>query len=183
MSAITASLKARSATGGKAANAWSLAGFWKIGNGCGSGCVPVKWLHPCLSKIYRGSPGHICLDCRAWNRPQLFCLCNDTSLLFSDDQLQDPRLMLSSLEQDMLCQVLSNFHNLSSLTLPTIANSELLEVVAMTMTCLKTLGLSMFFSNKFNHQVNQCCNYLSQWWVEFELTWNCLQLSFLIKCY
>ena len=55
--------------------------------------------------------------------------------------------MLSSLEQDMLCQVLSNFHNLSSLTLPTIANSELLEVVAMTMTCLKSLGLSMFLSN------------------------------------
>ena len=29
-----------------------------------------------------------------------------------------------------------------------------------------------------------CCNYLSQWWVEFkfELTWDCLQLSFLIKC-
>ena len=57
--------------------------------------------------------------------------------------------MLSSLEQDMLCQVLSNFHNLSSLTLPTIANSELLEVVAMTMTCLKSLGLSMFLPNNF----------------------------------
>ena len=89
------------------------------------------------------------------NRPKIFCLCNDTSLLFSDDQLQDPRLMLSSLEQDMLCQVLSNFHNLSSLTLPTIANSELLEVVAMTMTCLKTLGLSMFLPNNFNHQIYQ----------------------------
>ena len=50
--------------------------------------------------------------------------------------------MLSSLEQDMLCQVLSNFHSLSSLTLPTIANSELLEVVAMTMTSLKTLDIS-----------------------------------------
>ena len=50
--------------------------------------------------------------------------------------------MLSSLEQDMLCQVLSNFHNLSSLTLPTIANSELLEVVSMTITSLKTLDIS-----------------------------------------
>ena len=30
-----------------------------------------------------------------------------------------------------------------------------------------------------------CSNYLSQWWVEFEfeLTWDCLQLSFLMKCY
>ena len=30
-----------------------------------------------------------------------------------------------------------------------------------------------------------CWNYLSQWWVEFkfELTWDCLQLSFLVKCY
>ena len=83
------------------------------------------------------------------------------SLLFSDDQLQDPRLMLSSLEQDMLCQVLSNFHNLSSLTLPTIANSELLEVVAMTMTSLKTLGLSMFLPKKFNHQVYQSVLHLS----------------------
>ncbi len=80
---------------------------------------------------------------------------NDTALPFSDDQLQDPRLMLSSLEQDMLCQVLSNFHNLSSLTLPTIANSELLEVVAMTMTCLKTLGLSIFLSNNFKYQIYQ----------------------------
>ena len=84
-----------------------------------------------------------------------FSVYYETSLLFSDDQLQDPRLMLSSLEQDMLCQVLSNFHNLSSLTLPTIANSELLEVVAMTMTCLKTLGLFMSLPNNSNHQIYQ----------------------------
>ena len=34
-------------------------------------------------------------------------------------------------------------------------------------------------------QIRICCNYLSQWWVEFEfdLTKDCLQLSFLIKCY
>ena len=32
------------------------------------------------------------------------------------------------------------------------------------------------------HTVLLCCYYLRQWCVEFELTWICLKLSFLIKC-
>ena len=50
--------------------------------------------------------------------------------------------MLSSLEQDLLCQVLSCFANLTTLILPTIANTELLEVVSMNMKKLKTLDIS-----------------------------------------
>ena len=46
------------ATWGKASKAWSLAWFWEIENGIGSGAL-VKWLslwRPCLPKIYRGGP-------------------------------------------------------------------------------------------------------------------------------
>ena len=53
------SIMSRAATGGKAAKAWSLAGFWEIENGGGSGGVPVKWppvWQPYLPKIYRGGP-------------------------------------------------------------------------------------------------------------------------------
>ena len=49
--------RSRAATGGKAAKAWSLAGFCEIENG--SGGAPVKWLplwHRCIPKIYHG--GH-----------------------------------------------------------------------------------------------------------------------------
>ena len=48
----------RAATEGKAAKVWSLAGFCEIENGGG---VLVKWpplWHPCLPKIYHGSPEH-----------------------------------------------------------------------------------------------------------------------------
>ena len=40
-------------------------------------------------------------------------------------------------------------------------------------------------ANLTGRSPNKCCNYLSQWWVgfKFELTWDCLHLSFLIKCY
>ena len=37
------------------------------------------------------------------------------------------------------------------------------------------------FAKKSHILVIICCYYLPQWWVEFELTWICLQLSFLIK--
>ena len=63
-------------------------------------------------------------------------------LCILDDQLQDPRLMLSGLEQDLLGQVLSNFSNVSTLILPTIANSQLLEIASMTMWNLKILDIS-----------------------------------------
>ena len=46
----------RDATGGKAAKAWSLAGFWELEKG-GCRSAPVKWPPlwlPCLPKIYRG---------------------------------------------------------------------------------------------------------------------------------
>ena len=43
---------------GKAAKAWSLAGFREIEKDGGGSSAPVKWpplLHPCLPKIYHGS--------------------------------------------------------------------------------------------------------------------------------
>ena len=50
--------------------------------------------------------------------------------------------MLSSLEHDLLCQVLSQFHNLSTLIIPTITNSELLEVISISLPKIKTLDIS-----------------------------------------
>ena len=50
----------RVATGGKAAKAWSLAGFWETEICGGSSGVPVKWQplwRPCLPQIYGGGPG------------------------------------------------------------------------------------------------------------------------------
>ena len=49
----------RADMGGKAAKAWSLAWFWEIENGSGSGSVQVKWpplFRRCLPKIYLGGP-------------------------------------------------------------------------------------------------------------------------------
>lgn len=63
-------------------------------------------------------------------------------LQVEDDQLQDPRLMIPNAEQEMLSQVLSHLVNLSSLIMPTIANSQLLEVIAMNMHGLKCLDIS-----------------------------------------
>ena len=62
-------------------------------------------------------------------------------LLSADDQLQDPRLLLSTIEQDMLCQALSNLKHLTALTLPTVANSQLLDTIA-THLKLRSLDVS-----------------------------------------
>ena len=62
-------------------------------------------------------------------------------MLSADDQLQDPRLLLSTEEQDMLCQALSNLKHLTALTLPTVANSQLLDTIA-THLKLRSLDVS-----------------------------------------
>jgi hypothetical protein len=63
-------------------------------------------------------------------------------VLFSDDQLQDPRLLLSSIEQQLLVKVLSVFSGLSTLILPTVVNTEILETISACMTNLKSLDIS-----------------------------------------
>ena len=50
--------------------------------------------------------------------------------------------MLSSLEQELLGQVLSYFPNLTNLIIPTITNSEILEIISASLPKLKALDIS-----------------------------------------
>ena len=61
---------------------------------------------------------------------------------FSDDQLQDPRLILPSWEQALLCKILPNFHDLRELIIPTVANTAILEIISGSMSNLKLLDIS-----------------------------------------
>ena len=62
--------------------------------------------------------------------------------LLSDNQLSDPRVLLSPAEQAQLIRTIQSFSNLSALIVPTVVNTEILEAISCHLKVLKILDIS-----------------------------------------